>query len=383
MENVIKAFFMPAELRTNLMEALRDLQRLKDFVDILAHRIDADAAIFRWLDASDYSYPATFVSNSTVFSPAFFAEYDAGMVVSDPHVRFGLDRRLPSGTVYVCSDHFDAAAREADPYFSEFLPRHGIQWFAGYLATWDDRYSAGFGVARAPGRPPFGDEARSVMGAIAFWFEDWARAFVTAQQCRCKARALEAAFAAKADFALCVDKRGFNVWADDAAINALSRVRGAALRSEFWRPAGDGDGAALLKTAMAYAAANGGAPPETGDLALDDGRRFALTFRRVSAEGPDAPVEGFAACLVTGRAIAARGAAETDPQGVATLSARERAVAALVCEGLTNAKIAARLGVKQSTAETHLKRAYRKLGLNTKQQLAALYTEYDRSRRGA
>ncbi|MFI6099231.1 ATP-binding protein [Lentzea sp. NPDC051213] len=53
------------------------------------------------------------------------------------------------------------------------------------------------------------------------------------------------------------------------------------------------------------------------------------------------------------------------------LTERERQVAALTAEGMTNREIAAVLGIAQRTAETHVDRILRKLGLTSRTQLAA------------
>ena len=54
-----------------------------------------------------------------------------------------------------------------------------------------------------------------------------------------------------------------------------------------------------------------------------------------------------------------------------SLSARERAVAQLVIEGLTDKEIAIRLAVALSTVRTYLKRIFAKLGLNRRSGMAA------------
>lgn len=58
--------------------------------------------------------------------------------------------------------------------------------------------------------------------------------------------------------------------------------------------------------------------------------------------------------------------------GPAELSAREREVAGLVAEGMTNKQIAAALYLSEKTIETHLSRIFDKLGVNSRSQLAGL-----------
>jgi non-specific serine/threonine protein kinase len=54
-----------------------------------------------------------------------------------------------------------------------------------------------------------------------------------------------------------------------------------------------------------------------------------------------------------------------------TLTAREREVAALIAQGLTNRQIAARLVITERTAETHVQNILNKLGFTSRAQIAA------------
>ena len=55
----------------------------------------------------------------------------------------------------------------------------------------------------------------------------------------------------------------------------------------------------------------------------------------------------------------------------ARLTAREREVAALIAQGLSNRDIAARLVISARTAETHVQHIMVKLGLTARTQIAA------------
>ncbi len=60
----------------------------------------------------------------------------------------------------------------------------------------------------------------------------------------------------------------------------------------------------------------------------------------------------------------------TAPSGV-ELSASEREVMALVCEGLSTGEIAARRGSSSKTVSNQLGRIYRKCGVNSRFELVA------------
>ena len=52
------------------------------------------------------------------------------------------------------------------------------------------------------------------------------------------------------------------------------------------------------------------------------------------------------------------------------LTPREREVAALVAEGLTNPEIAGRLGIGEQTARTHVSNVLSKLGVSSRREVA-------------
>jgi non-specific serine/threonine protein kinase len=75
----------------------------------------------------------------------------------------------------------------------------------------------------------------------------------------------------------------------------------------------------------------------------------------------------------------ARGAdaADTPPAG---LTARERDVARLIAQGLSNREVAATLVVSERTTESHLSHIFEKLGLRSRTQLAAWALEHGLAR---
>jgi DNA-binding NarL/FixJ family response regulator len=73
----------------------------------------------------------------------------------------------------------------------------------------------------------------------------------------------------------------------------------------------------------------------------------------------------------TERGVAERGAGAAALSIATNLTQREREVAALVADGLTNREIADKLVLSVRTVETHVDRVLGKLNLHTRTQLAA------------
>ena len=64
------------------------------------------------------------------------------------------------------------------------------------------------------------------------------------------------------------------------------------------------------------------------------------------------------------------------------LTAREREVAALLADGLTNGQLAERLFISPKTAAVHVSNILAKLGLSTRAEIAAWAVRHDPCRRG-
>jgi DNA-binding CsgD family transcriptional regulator len=129
---------------------------------------------------------------------------------------------------------------------------------------------------------------------------------------------------------------------------------------------------------------------ERGRLLLCWGERLRRDGRRVEARRRlGAALDGFEA--LGARPWAERAAGELRAGGARarrgpkargdTLTAQELQVALVVCEGLTNKAVGARLFLSPRTVETHLAHAFRKLGVHTRTELAHVLSSRESSSR--
>ncbi|WP_432102258.1 helix-turn-helix transcriptional regulator [Streptomyces sp. bgisy091] len=168
---------------------------------------------------------------------------------------------------------------------------------------------------------------------------------------------------------------------EDAERLGLPVQRASAMRSAAQLALHDGDPArasSLLTEAAALCGRHGAAFWEARSLLLA-AQAMAAAGKGTSAtalwdEGHRLAAAGDAGLLV-GLAELTRPPsteAEGPARWPATLTPREREVAALVAEGLTNQAIASRLYLSHRTVETHVSRVLRKAGVTTRTALASL-----------
>jgi predicted ATPase/DNA-binding CsgD family transcriptional regulator len=102
------------------------------------------------------------------------------------------------------------------------------------------------------------------------------------------------------------------------------------------------------------------------------GRTGASAFERESSAGRTARTEEVVAFALGEVAAPVRRATE---RSASVLTGREREIAALVAEGLSNRDIASRLVISPRTAETHVEHILTKLGFTSRAQIAAWVVE--------
>jgi DNA-binding NarL/FixJ family response regulator len=174
-----------------------------------------------------------------------------------------------------------------------------------------------------------------------------------------------------------------------APSTGMAGARAAAGRAQALVALAEGDAARAAALALASAgdAAAAGATLEAARDRLVAGRALLATdpdagIAQLVAAGeqaarcgaPRVADEARLALRRAGVRVGRGGARATGTEGMAALSAREREIAELVAEGLTNREIGARLFLSEKTIETHMTRVFQKLGLRSRAQVAAEVT---------
>jgi DNA-binding NarL/FixJ family response regulator len=159
----------------------------------------------------------------------------------------------------------------------------------------------------------------------------------------------------------------------------LAVARGARLQGQALAAASDLQAAKpKLDTALASFARLG--------MPLEAARTRLLLARLLHSQAPEVAADEARTALVACEALGAAGdadaaagllrelgvnAARSGPRNLEALTNREREVLALLGEGLSNPEIAERLYISRRTAEQHVARILRKLGLRNRAEAAA------------
>jgi non-specific serine/threonine protein kinase len=125
----------------------------------------------------------------------------------------------------------------------------------------------------------------------------------------------------------------------------------------------------LMSAANGLRAAIGGEPTPDWNLEVAQGLRAARA--KLGRQAADAAwKQGAALSMKEAVRLATGAAARPDGDGRSILTAREKQVAMLVAEGLTNPEIANRLRMAGRTADAHVEHIRNKLGVRSRSQIA-------------
>ncbi|MGO9964092.1 MAG: response regulator transcription factor [Acidimicrobiales bacterium] len=119
----------------------------------------------------------------------------------------------------------------------------------------------------------------------------------------------------------------------------------------------------------------------TSDIALTCGLSAIARYRPVVAQ--NAIVGALVQLSVQPRVLPRSTSADPAVAAWASLTDAERAVAEVVARGLTNREAGRRVYLSPHTVDSHLRQIFRKLGINSRVELARMVGEHHRQFRGA
>lgn len=242
--------------------------------------------------------------------------------------------------VILLSDFTTGRSWGRDPFTGEFLPRTNLRYIMGATAIMPDGQRLGLAFQREPSRRrDFSERDRAM---FQFVMHDVTRAaFGALLREKVDRLAAGAGPAEDGAGAAVLDAHGDVVHADAPTLAVLRDLDGPSLEQ-------------LSDDAHALVA--------TGREGATRERAFAVGEGRILATRSSTFVlEGATAVLTTTRLVTFQ-PARTPPRFEA-LSTREREVAALAAEGLSNRQIGARLSISPATVSVHMSRVFRKANL--------------------
>jgi DNA-binding CsgD family transcriptional regulator len=304
-------------------------------------------------------------------------EYENGWWREDVRAQKGVDPAYLSAYDTV-TDRDILRVEEIDtlPFYTQFLARHGLRWFASSGLSPDPHVRAFVSIQRAKEKPPFSDEELKVLSRLARNIEKSLRLSIQLFDAQSRHQSLSDA----------LDRLGVGVFALDGDARVIFS-----------------NGSAKAATGDALAIVDGRLSPRSQSVRAKLDQALCTVIDPLSLGRADipaivieraAPLSALALhVLPVTRAAAVAGDIFTraralvlaidlgrdiapDPAVVRELfgfTLGEARVASLVGAGLSPRDAAAQLGIAESTARTVLKRVFSKAGVSRQAELVALF----------
>lgn len=267
---------------------------------------------------------------------------------------------------------------ESDPFYSDYLRRYGLKYFAASIVSPDPRVEVGVSVQRATGREPYSDGELDIVGRLGQHIEKSLRLSMAVMESRLVAEGLAVALQRMGAGVFVLDSLGRVVFSNSAAERSL----------------GDGleliDGRLRIEAMSACEAIdNALVALAAGDARMSLAETSPILVPRQRADRPlvlymlpvtSVPIEA-GQLLGNARVIVlvmdSDAGSPPDPsliRDIMGLTLGEARVASLVGTGLPPREVAARLGIAEETVRTVLKRVFEKVGVSRQSELTALLT---------
>lgn len=309
----------------------------------------------------------------TIFSPGLTEaqkDYDANWQQLDVRAARGFERSFAvSLEALTDRDVVTDAERESLPFYTEFLTRHGLAFFAAALIAPGPEISAGLSIQRAKGRLPYDAGELQRVAHLARHVEKSLRLSMRLFDAEDGNLGLREALSRIGVGVVALDAGFGVVFANAAAKASAALVDGP---TPVLAPAAR----ARIEQALAQAEANPRGEPS--GVILERGEAGPpLTLHVLPVGDATAAAHDLlsrARTLVL--TVESHGDGPPDPalvRDLLGLTLGEARVAALVGSGLSPRSAAERLGIAESTARTVLKRVFAKAGVSRQSELVALF----------
>jgi DNA-binding CsgD family transcriptional regulator len=259
------------------------------------------------------------------------------------------------------------------PFYTEFLARHGLKWFAGTFVSADPRLALALSIQRAANRPPYSDDELALFGRLGRHVENAFRLGIRLINAEVLGKALADALSQLSVGVCVVDETARILFSNNAARALLGNglaVSGGRLTASLQLER------RALSDAIEMVAASGGSrlgQPQPILLHSGQSEPFVAVYVLPIRQHVD-PVLSEARAIVLAIESTAH---EPDPaivRDLMGLTLGEARVAALIGSGLGLREAAAKLGIAETTARSVLKRVFAKTGVSRQSELSALLT---------
>jgi len=272
------------------------------------------------------------------------------------------------------SDVISADEIQSDPFYAEFLAKHGLRYFAAAMVSPERHVEVALSFQRQIDRPAYNDDELKVVSRFGMHVEKALRLSVRLMNAESINRGLGAALAHLGIGVFALDSLGRAIFSNPAGQNML------------------GDGLEIVDGRLVLRKSVESERLETAirkaidhDVKEETGRPGAILVERRQSNHPLAvymlpiPVAPAETFLAQARAVvlvinpdAGEPPDPTLVRDLLGLTLSEARMASLVGLGLGPREAAARLAVSEATARTVLKRVFAKTGVSRQSELAAL-----------
>jgi DNA-binding CsgD family transcriptional regulator/GAF domain-containing protein len=273
-------------------------------------------------------------------------------------------------------DVVTADEMKSDPFYSEFLPRFGLKYFAASMVSPDPHVEVGLSVQRRLDRPEFNDDELEMLGRIGPHVERALRLSMRLMDAELSALGLGEALARIGIGVFILDSLGrvvFSNPAGNALLGAELEIANERLvvAAPFAQPNGllDRDIGSNLNSLLA----------ETKPMLIrsrQSNRPLAIYVLPIDTSSQRTAMLTHAKAVV----LAVDTKINEPPDAslvrdIFGLTLSEARVSSLVGSGMQPSEVAVKLGIAQETVRSTLKRVFAKLGVSRQSELAVLMTK--------